>query len=259
MNIQNKPVIVSQCNLNFTAIPLARYQTIKGDSVCVYQLEKKDKQYVSNFVKNIKQYFKDKQIDDFSHKQVMEEAFSAAEKILASPNESKAKVFLAVNRLEPCGIIIGNVSKKSHSGQIVYSSRKNHARKETELDWLATWNSSKNKPIKGVGKMLISEYFDTLTKDGFRDVYVRSEVPERSYAQSLYDKMGFEVLQNKRENIIKTQTNRYVIGNYDYVDDKIVPMIATSSAWKKAKNAVFNLFKRKCFERNSVCIDTVVR
>lgn len=257
MNIQNTSV-QNGVNPKFKAIPLAYYQTAKNNFVRVCQLEKKDAPFVEKFAKNLKQYFQDRQIDDFSHQQVMEEAFGAAQKILESPNEKKAKVFLAVNKMEPCGIIIGNASKKSQSSQIVYSSRKNQAKKETELDWLASWNSNKDKPVKGVGKILTAEYFDTLKKDGFHDVYVRSEVPELSYAQTFYEKMGFETLPNKRESIVKSSTNKYVVGDYDSAEDEIVPMVAVMSGWEKAKNVVFHLFNRKPMEKQSVDISTVI-
>ena len=163
MNIQNSLYTPNnKTQPKFQAIPLARYQTRKNNFTYIYQLEKKDIPFLSKFTNNLQTYCKSRQIDDFSHKQVMQEAFEVAQKILESPMEQKAKVFLAINKNEPCGIIIGNASKKSHSGQIVYSSRKNHAKKETELDWLASWNPNPQSPLKGTGKTLSAEYFNTL-------------------------------------------------------------------------------------------------
>ncbi len=259
MNIQNSLYTPNnKTQPKFQAIPLARYQTRKNNFTYIYQLEKKDIPFLSKFTNNLQTYCKSRQIDDFSHKQVMQEAFEVAQKILESPNEQKAKVFLAINKNEPCGIIIGNASKKSHSGQIVYSSRKNHAKKETELDWLASWNPNPQSPLKGTGKTLSAEYFNTLKQDGFQDVYVRSEVPELSYAQTFYENLGFETLPNKRESIVKSTTNRYIAGDYDSAEDEIIPMVAVSSKWEKAKNFIFELFGRKDLDKISVNIDSVI-
>ena len=56
----------------------------------------------------------------------------------------------------------------------VYSSRHNPSKNETEIDWLVTWNPD-DENIKGIGKALVGEYFRTIKKDKFRDVFVRSE------------------------------------------------------------------------------------
>ena len=109
--------------------------------------------FITSFLDNINQYFKNKKIYDFAHKQVMEEAFGAVKALLTSEHqEKKAKSLLAVAEMEPCGILVGNVAKKQKIGnKLVYSSRKNHASKETELDWLTTWNAKLGKKMKNTG------------------------------------------------------------------------------------------------------------
>lgn len=242
----------------FKAVPLARYQVGQDDYVKIYQLEKRDVPFLTKFVKNIKQYFVAKGINDYSHRQVMEEAFNAGEKLLSSPDEQKAKVMLAVKDSNPCGILIANAMKEAKDGKIVYSSRKNHAKKETELDWLVSWNPFPEKSIKGFGKALTAEYFETLKADGFRDVYVRSEVPELSFASEFYKQMGFEPLSSGRESIVKSSTNRYLIGDLDTASDEVLPMVATPAKFQEAKTAVFDKFSRDKLNNCSVHIDTVI-
>lgn len=250
---------LSRPNVNFKAIQLARYKYGKKDFLNVYQLEKRDLSFVSDFSKNLSQYFKDKQINDYSRQEVMKEAFLAAEKILNSPKhiKGKARIFLATKDSNPCGILIGNVLKSSKDKKLAYSSRKNHARKETELDWLATWNPFSDKKVKNSGKALTNEFYNTLGQDGFKDVYVRSEVPELSYATDFYKKMGFEELPNGRESIIKSSTNRYLIGNFDASDEDIIPMVATPDKIKIAKRQLSENIKREKLNYTSVSLDSL--
>lgn len=244
-------------NCNFGAIPLARYETQKDTFVKVYQLEKRDLPFVSRFIHNIKQYFADKKIEDYSRREVMEESFGAAEKILSSPKKikGKARIFLAVQDSNPCGILIGNVLKESKGHKLAYSSRKNHSRKETELDWLATWNPFSDKKIKGTGKILAGEYFNTLKKDGFRDVYVRSEVPELSFAHDFYKKIGFEALKDNRESIIKSSSNKYLIGDFDNPKEDIIPMIAEPENINKVKHDISEKYNRQKLINSSVSLE----
>ncbi len=250
---------LSKPNLNFKAIHLARYQYGKSDFLNVYQLEKRDLPFISKFSKNLKQYFKDKQINDYSRQEVMKEAFSAAEKILNSPRsiKGKARIFLATKDSNPCGILIGNVLKISKDNKLAYSSRKNHARKETELDWLATWNPFSDKKVKNTGKVLTNEFYNTLKQDGFKDVYVRSEVPELSYAAEFYSKMGFEELPSGRESIIKNSTNNYLIGNFDASDEDIIPMVATPEKIKIVKKYIGTILNREKLNNTSVSLDSL--
>lgn len=253
----NTPYNLQNSTPKFKAIPLAKYKYGKNEFLNVYQLEKRDLPFISNFLKNLKQYFADKKIDDYSRQEVMKEAFSASEKILTSPNKikGKARIFLAVKDSNPCGILIGNVLKESKTHKMAYSSRKNHARKETELDWLATWNPFADKKVKNSGKVLTNEFYHTLKQDGFKDVYVRSEVPELSYAVDFYKKMGFDELPNGRESIIKSSTNKYLIGNFDASDEDIIPMVASPDNIRKVKRELSDNLHREKLNHISVSID----
>ena len=124
---------------------------------------------------------------------------------------------------EPSAILIGNILKKDKDGNLHYSSRKNHSKDETELDWLATWN----KKILGEGKVIVSEFFYKIIEDGFKQVYVRSEVPQKSFALEFYKKMGFQPLSKKQRKLQRNNDNSYLIGQYDIPSDPVVPMKAT--------------------------------
>ena len=227
MNISFNPAI-SKNTTSFKAIPLAKYGYLndKAKDVIVYQLEKKDIDYLKYISKNIEHFYKKHEIEDFSTKQVVKEAFDAGAEILSEKiyKEDKAKVLLAFSDNEPSAILIGNTLKVDKNGNFHYSSRKNHSMDETELDWLATWN----KKILGEGKVIVCEYFHSLMQDGFKQCYVRSEVPEKSFAMEFYKKMGFKPLSKKQRKIQRKNDNNYVIGNFDAPKDLIIPMKATT-------------------------------
>ncbi len=260
MKIAKTTYTTKKGHQSFKAIPLAKYNTEPNIFVTIYQLEKRDLPFVTNFLKNINQYFKEKKISDFAHKQVMEEAFGAVKAILSSDRqEKKAKSLLAISNMEPCGILVGNVVKKrTVDNKLVYSSRKNNARKETELDWLTTWNPKPEQKMKNIGKAIASEYYNTVLNDGFRDIYVRSEVPEKSYAVYFYKSIGFEELFKERKKITKYQTNRYLIGNYDNPKDEVIPMIVTRGTIVKTKEKLFEALNRSKIETNSIDINTIL-
>ena len=215
-------------NTNFRAIPLAEYKYLndKAKNVIVYQLEKRDINYLKYLSQNIDKFYKRHEINDDSTKQVVKEAFDAGVEILSETKykEEKAKVLLALSDEEPSAILIGNTLKIDKNNHFHYSSRKNHSKDETELDWLATWN----KKILGEGKVIVCEFFHSLLNDGFKQCYVRSEIPEKSFAMAFYKKMGFEPLSNKQRRIERKNDNSYAIGNFDAPKDMIIPMKATT-------------------------------
>ena len=212
-------------NIKFKAIPLAEYNYLgKSKKVTIYQLKKNDIGYLEHLVANLDKFFKKYDVDNESARQVIEEAFSAGIEILKrNKSEKKAKILMAFYNNEPSSILIGNVLKVDNKGGLHYSSRKNHAKNETELDWLATWN----KKIPGEGQATVYEYFLTLLKDGFSHCFVRSEIPEKSSAVAFYTKMGFDKLSEIPRKILRKNDNKYVIGSYDDKCDTIIPMKAT--------------------------------
>lgn len=214
-------------NIGFQAIPLARYGYLRDKSkdVVIYQLENSDSEYIRHLIKNLKSFFVKYNVENESAKQVIEEAFNASVELLKEKKhpKDKTRILMAFCDNEPCSILVGNALKIDKNGGFHYSSRKNHSKKETELDWLVTWN----KKIPGEGQATVYEYFYTLLKDGFKQCFVRSELHEKSSAVNFYTKMGFERLSNHRRSILRRNDNRYVIGNFDDQADKIIPMKAT--------------------------------
>lgn len=247
MNINFTPISQSQVKKtpSFGAIPLAEYKYLndKEKNVMVYQLEEKDADYLKYISDNIDGFYKHHDIQDESTKQVVKEAVDAGIEILKDKHKSedKTKILLALSDEEPSAILIGNARKIDKKGNLHYSSRKNHASDETELDWLATWN----KKILGEGKVVVCEYFKTLAKDGFKNVYVRSEIPEKSFAMAFYSKMGFKPLSHKQRAIQRKNDNSYLIGQYDEQGDLIVPMIAKSKDITKTLQKRTKELKRK--------------
>lgn len=241
-------------NPYFTAIPLAKYEYLhdKNRNVMVYQLEKRDIEYLKYLSANIDKFYKKHEINDDSTKQVLKEAVDAGLKILQDKYncEDKAKVFLALSDKEPSAILIGNALKIDKNGKYHYSSRKNHAKDETELDWLATWN----KKILGEGKVIVTEFFHTVLKDKFKQIYVRSEIPEKSFAFDFYKKMGFEPLSDEQREIQRINDNRYVIGNYDDLDDNIIPMKITTKGIKRVLKERSEELERKEY-KNPFSVD----
>lgn len=235
-------------NTNFKAIPLARYGYLndKAKDVIVYQLQKKDADYLKYLSQNIDKFYKKHEIEDESTKQIVKEAFDAGIEILSETKykEKKAKVLLAFSDEEPSAILIGNTLKVDKNGNFHYSSRKNHSTEETELDWLATWN----KKILGEGKVIVCEFFHSLLNDGFKQCYVRSEIPEKSFAKDFYNAMGFRVLSNRQRKIQRTNDNNYIIGNFDAPKDMIIPMKATTRNIRRSINKRSKELMRKELE-----------
>ena len=112
-------------------------------NISIIALNKSDRSF-ADFLVNIS-----KNIDYLGkgRKHVLEDAAITLKGILNSEGEldEKTKLFVAVHDAKPCGLLIANMPKQlNESETIVYSSRHNGAKNETELDWLVTWYPSKN-------------------------------------------------------------------------------------------------------------------
>lgn len=238
----------------FRAIPKAMYRPAKDSYVKIYELEKNDLPFVTNFLGNLKQFFKKKNVKDFSTQQVVAEAFEAAKRMLEMEKcDKKSTMLLALKNNEPCGILLGNIPKKDKNNVIRYSSRKNHSKKETELDWLATWG------VHGCGKSLVCEFFKQVKENKFSKVFVRSEVPELSFAKEFYESVGFHKINNDREKIMKATTSEYLIGNYDNPGDDIIPMIAGKNNINNTINKISEHFKRNNLSNPSVNLENIIK
>ena len=251
MNINFQPTnYSSNVSPSFKAKPMAEYRYLrdKKQNVVVYQLESRDIPYLQKLSDNIDSFYKKHDIQDDSTKQVVKEAVDAGIEILKEEKcpIDKEKILMAFSGSEPSAILIGNVTKHDKKGNLHYSSRKNHAEDETELDWLATWN----KKILGEGKVVVCEYFKTLAEDGFKNVYVRSEVPEKSFAMAFYKKMGFKPLSHKQREILRENDNQYVIGKFDEKGDYIIPMIAKAADIDRTLNKRCRELRRKEIENS---------
>lgn len=238
-------------HVSFQAIPLASYAYLHNSkNVMIYQLEKSDIGYMKNIVNNLASFYKKFDVENESARQVIKEAFNAGIQILKSKaSNKKARILMAFYDNEPSSILIGNVLKVDKNGKYHYSSRKNHSKYETELDWLASWN----KKIAGEGQATVYEYFCTLLKDGFKQCFVRSELPEKSSAVKFYLKMGFDKLSDEPRSILRKNDNQYVIGSYDDQCDKIIPMKATVMDIVKTLKNKADVVLRKEIETKYSC------
>ena len=212
---------------NFTAVPKANYKLFKNTGKAViYELEKSDIPFLEKIKANIVQFFQKHQITDEAKQEIFEDSLDASLNILKDSEKlgKKAKIYFAVAEKQPCGLIVGNAAKVDKKGKLVYSSRKNHGSKETELDFL----SACHPEYKGTGKALVNEYLIGTKEAGFKDVYVRSEVPQYSGAVDFYSKNGFKSLTGEKQKLdLKKGDNSYVGGDYFDPNDLILPMKAT--------------------------------
>ena len=123
-------------NLSFKAIPLAKYEYLKDktDGITIYQLEKKDINWIKNNLNNIDKFYKKYNIENESAKQVIKEAFGASIEILQGKKspEQKAKILVSFYNNNPSSILVGNTLKVDKKGKLHYSSRKYHKKKEDD-------------------------------------------------------------------------------------------------------------------------------
>lgn len=239
---------ITNSSTNFRAIPLGQYKPFEDNIVDVYKLEKRDLPYIQGICKDIKNYFQTKSITDETTQDIMHDSFECVYKLLNS-SESVSKntdMLVGVKDKEIKGILIGNVPKRNSAGKIHYSSRNNHTKNEQELDWFVTWNSH------GVGKSLICEFFKGIKQMKFKKLFVRSELPENSTAQDIYEHFGFKQI-SKREDWIKHSRAIPVTNKVDELtNSEIIPMIINKLNLKKTEKDLCSLCQRKDLDRQSV-------
>ena len=219
---------------NFTAIPKASYKLFKGtgDAV-VCQLEKSDIPFLEQLRANIGKFFEAHNITDEAKQEIIEKALDGSVDFLRAEShpQEKARVLLAISDKKPCGLLVGNGLKVDKNGCTHYSSRKNHGRKETELDFFATWDNDKKK---GVGSALMDSYYRAVKDDGFNAVYIRSEVPQLSGATTFYERNGARRLHGEKQQLdLKSSDYDYITGQYFDPNDLIVRMKTTSGRMNK--------------------------
>ena len=245
-----------QQNTSFNASPLAQWRcktlNNKTKDLVIIAFEQKDLGFVEKFIEKSKDICK----NDLEKLELVNSTICSIRdtlKKIGEKNFERAKMYLALNEATPCGLLVGNLPKKDNeSEQIKYSSRHNSAKNETELDWLVTWQPKGKSKIKGIGTALVCEYFRTIKKDKFRDVFVRSEVPEKSYATGFYEKLGFEILGTKRLKLYNKNSAQYIISDYGEGNDDTIPMIVTRKKLQDISQDLSKKMTRQEFKQNSI-------
>ena len=234
-------------------------QSAKGKTrqVSIVSLEKQDLSFIQNLSKNLSIYSHLEQ----ARTTIIKSSINMIKDILENMSElfEKTKMLVAIQDGNLCGFLLANIPKEDpNTDRIVYSSRHNPAKNETEVDWLVTWNPQKNEKIRGIGKALMGEYFRTVKADKFRDVYVRAEVPECSYAIDFYESLGFEKISKKRSKLVNKNTALYVIADDSDKNDSIVPMVVTRSRLIKKSTDLAEEMCRQEFVKKSVNLENLL-
>lgn len=250
-----------QCNITNRANLLSQWRCSNGKgnlrNVSIIAIEKRDIEFIQRFRESWDKYSHLSQI----RQAIMDASTNTMSAILQNNTNvfEKVKMFMAVYEGKPCGFLVANIPKTLPVTMgITYSTRHNCAKNETEIDWLVTWNPNKNENLKGVGKALVGEYFRTVKGDKFRDVFVRSEIPENSNAVYFYESMGFERLGTKRTKLATKNSAQCIAEDFSNPQDCVIPMIVTRSKLvQKAKELSENMSRRE-FVKNSTDINEIV-
>ena len=111
---------------------------------------------------------------------------------------------------------------------------------------------SNNEKIKGIGKALAGEYFRTVKKDKFRDVFVRSEIPEKSFAKNFYEHLGFERFSEKRLKLSNKNSAQCLVHDFSSdSNDETIPMIITRKNLEKTAEKLSTTMRRQEFVQKS--------
>lgn len=247
---------------SFKLLPTAKWQCYSPTkcqykNIMIAEIEKRD----LNFIQKLKLLNEIAPDSDKVKNAIIWGTLTTIEGILTSDCEflDKIKMYIAILNNKPSGLLIGNMPKRILSTEgISYSSRHNNAKKETEIDWLATWTPKDETKVKGIGKALVAEFFGSLKRDGFRDVFVKSEIPENSYAQAFYESLGFEAISEKRPQLTAKTTNQYIVTSYDEPTDRIVPMIIPRSNLRKCYIELAKTMNRQKIVKKSIDPESII-
>ena len=259
MKLEGKFVMNNSINLtnpNFCAKQRALYKLANGETVKLLELEKKDLSFIKNFSQNIDSYMDKKEIETVTDKRlIIDTSFKIIKEMLEMPAKlrEKTRMFLAVSNNDICGVLVGGMPKKTAQKSIKHSSRKFARDKETELNWCAAWDSDSKHPRKGVGKIMLSEYIDTVKKDGFKKLFIQSEIPELSYAKKFYESMGCKEMPCGQSPHRSIEQNKDIVNCVeDLYDYDIVPMLGNLKDISKAKEQAFSRYQREVLPQASV-------
>lgn len=244
------------CKTSFNAKLLSQWRCSNSKNgiknISVVSIEKSDLDFMHNFLSHIENQSVNN--NDKSSKEIMVYGTKTIIEILKSniPSTDKIKMLVATYNNKACGILVANVPKIRNQ-TYTHSSRHNAAKNETEIDWLVTWNPTNNEKLKGIGKALVGEYFHTVKKDKFLKVFVRSEVPEKSFATYFYEKLGFETLNSKRLRLSNKNSAQCIVKDYgSESNDETVPMIITKKQLEKKANELAKEMNRQEFKENKL-------
>lgn len=198
-------------NVSFTGIPISKYSaTLENSKPCeilIYKIEAKDKIFLKKLLKKAQQEelispdlaqnqtrIKKRDYTNFCYELIknsvndMLSLFKIKDKLKCADSSIK---YLAVVDKKPCGILVGNIPKITPDlKKIVFSNRGKG--KETELDWLVTWKQKGEEKASGIGRTLLAEFFNEVSKlKNTNSIYVRSSLERVSNAKKLYTRNGF--------------------------------------------------------------------
>ena len=256
--------VSSQSNYNpsFNAKILSQWschtKKNKPRNISIVELEKSD----LGFARELVQYVEKRRTYDFLEHEILSNTSKTVFEVLNSdlPSLDKTKMYIAMHDNIACGILVANIPKKDpQNDTLVYSSRHNLGRDETEIDWLVTWSPRGKDKFNGIGKALVGEYFRTVKEDSFRDVFVRSEVPEKSYAQSFYERLGFESLGKKRLKLSNKNSAKTIVKDFgSESNDETIPMIITRTKLEEKAAELAKDMKRIEFKDNIIDAEEVI-
>lgn len=251
-----------QNSINYKAKLVSQWNCLdaqnKIKNISIVSLDKRDLLFAEKFVK----YAEEMEHIDSASKEVLNSSAKSMLEILKFPAQllEKIKIFIATYDKKPCGLCISNIPKFANGKEsLVYSSRHNLAKNETEIDWLVTWADKEQGKINGIGKALVGEYFRTVNEDGFRDVFVRSEIPEKSYASSFYENLGFEFLTEKRLKLSNKNSAQYIINDYGNSSDYVIPMLITKTRLLGVAESLADKMCREEYSENSYKAEALIK
>lgn len=234
---------------------VSQYTLSNGKKVRVYEVSKEDKIFLDRICQNLETYMDSQGIAarDINDKRLIIETNLKImqEKLQKLPQEVKTHMYIAESDSKLCGVLVGGLPKHTPKGEIIYSSRKGALPNETELNWFATWPEG-----NGIGKVLFSEYINTMKKDGFSKMFIQSEIPKLSVASKFYHRMGFDKLHKifSERRVSKVEYNKDILdclnlessnnALYDYL---VVPMLGTKNKLDNLVKSIFEKYKRETF------------
>ena len=252
---------------NFTALRRASYNCAKenGDqkAVTVYEIEAKDAEYIKKLMGSLDMSDECKQNRDYeSKKEVTEGGLgdmyeTCLKKGTKDIDFSKTRMFMAFDGKNTCGFIMGSIPKKHKESDedIRYSVRKECSPDETELDWFATWTEAGAEKIKGVGSALSTEFFISAKNDGFKDIFVQSEIGDNSDAQGVYGTFGFKQVGDQITEGELLYNEPKFNENRNKLDALVTPMLLNEDA--RDQRIAKTVKTRTVLDNASVNLDTL--